>query len=721
MIFIVIARCGHMYIAHISQDGRRQPLSDHLANTAKLAEQFASVFGAGPWGRLVGELHDIGKAGKQWQSALLQGSSLSMDHSIAGAQEAAEFCGLMAAYCIAGHHSGLPNGEQTPRQGATLLQCLQKKIPELPPIQGLTSIQFPSHPQIKPLGKGGFSVSFFIRMLYSCLVDADLLDTERFLTQGKTQQLPYDDILNILGKLTISIKSMFPPGSKTNELRTRLLQSCAEQAERSPGLFTLTAPSGCGTSVSSLYFALRHSVKYNKRRVITVLPFSSFLDQTVWEYQKLLGDQNIICHAADWGNDDREDTPQAPPSSMRFASDNWDAPIVITTNQSFFESFYSNQAFSCRKLHNIANSVILINEAQLIPLPMLYSCMRVLGELVYNYGCTVVLYGIMPAPLKAYLPTELHVHELCPFYRDLSAFYRQIQVVFLGKQSNEMIVNRLMNQNQALCIVNTCEQACSLYKRTRGEGCYLVTSLLYPEHRLKILAEIKQRLASGKTCRVIATGIAEIGMDVNFPSVYRAQAGLDRLIQAAGLCSRDNRYARQRCTLSVFRPEEKYRDSQLPLLSLSLEALDTVVHEYEFPCSTEALMAYYRELYRQMERLYPDQIVDVLDQGIRGCRFPFANVAQDQHFFAENLRSVLIPAGSDGIQIVQRLRSGERNRDLMRNAGRFMIFLAQKHWDMLNRENVLDVLDSELAVLNRSSCYLDTAGLAMSLFYWEED
>lgn len=712
-----------MYIAHISQDGRSQPLSEHLLNTAKLAEQFASAFGAGPWGRLVGELHDVGKTGRQWQNALIQGKSTSIDHSSAGAQEAAELCGLMAAYCIAGHHSGLPNGEEPPKNGQTLslLQRLRKKIPELPPLQGWIPLKFPGQPQLRPLGKGGFSVSFFIRMLYSCLVDADLLDTEWFLMGSQLLEPGYDDIMTIFGKMTLSIKSFFRSGSNKDQLREKVLRCCLEQADHAPGLFTLTAPPGCGKTLSSLYFALRHAVKYNKRRVITVLPFLSFLDQTVCEYRKLLGDQNVVRHEADWGNDSREDTPQAPPSTMRFSSDNWDAPLIITTNQSFFESFYSSQPYSCRKLHNVANSVILVKEAQLIPLPLLSSCMRVLTELVYNYGCTVVLYGIIPSTLRSFLAPEIPIHEICEFHRELSGFYRQIQMDFLGKQSNETMVNRLMKQDQVLCIVNTCEQACNLYKRMRGEGCYLITSLLYPEHRLKMLTVIKERLASGKTCRVIATGVAEIGLDLNFPAVFRALAGLDRVIQAAAHCIRVGRYPSNRCLLSVFQPEEKYRDSQYPSLSLSIEALETVVHEYESPCSTEALLAYYRELYSQMERLYPDKTVETLEHGIRGCRFPFANIAEDQRFSPERLRAIMIPAGGEGQRIAQQLRNGERGRALLRSAGRYMVFLPQKYWDMLHQEGVLDVLDSELSILGYSSCYQETAGLAIALFYQEAD
>ncbi|MDY3990247.1 MAG: CRISPR-associated endonuclease Cas3'', partial [Lachnospiraceae bacterium] len=388
------------YIAHRKENGNYQLLLDHLTGVANMAEYFAADFLAEDFGRCVGMLHDIGKYSNRFQRYIRGEEKLKrgdVDHSSAGAIEAyhmsANAIGLIMSYCISGHHSGLLDGGSKyddNESAATLWGRLNKEVEDYSSYTN--EIQISDKPQ-KPLislitesinEKGNFSLSFFIRMVFSCLVDADFLDTEKYMTDGMQYRDAGEDIHSLKKKLDSFLnKNGYLKGEKgINKYRSDILKECIEEGKGDEKFYTLTVPTGGGKTISSLAFALERAEKASKKRVIYVIPYCSIIEQTVDIFRHIFGENNVL---AAYSNADYDD------ENLRLSADNWNKPIVVTTSVQFFESFYSNRTSACRKLHNVADSVIIFDEAQLLPEFRLKPCIRVIEELGVNYGCVAVL------------------------------------------------------------------------------------------------------------------------------------------------------------------------------------------------------------------------------------------------------------------------------------------------------------------------------------------
>ena len=408
------------FLAHLSEDKSRvQTVLEHLEGTAALAGQFALPFGGDEQARLAGMLHDIGKYSEAFQSRL-QGSSCTVDHSTAGAQEAFRLRQPEVAFAIAGHHSGLPDGgSSTDRsERPTLFGRLKKAVEpceawsrEVQP--SLSSAKRPA--QIAP---DNLSEAFYTRMLYSCLVDADFLDTEAFMREEPAPRGGYAPLSDLFQKLRQHIAPWLTPSNALNRKRCEILQRCLDAGrERPAGLYTLTVPTGGGKTVSSLAFALAHAVAHNLSRVIYVIPYMSIIDQTADTFRSILGDENVLEHHSGADYFASDDAVDAALYRKSLATENWDAPVIVTTAVQFFESLYSNRPSRCRKLHNIANSVVIFDEAQTLPVHSLLPCVEAIGQLVQSYRVTAVLCtATQPAlqPLFAQLAPRLSMQELCP-------------------------------------------------------------------------------------------------------------------------------------------------------------------------------------------------------------------------------------------------------------------------------------------------------------------
>ncbi|MGD9877983.1 CRISPR-associated endonuclease Cas3'', partial [Desulfococcus sp.] len=384
------------YYAHSTENTDKsdwQILSEHLLNVAELAERFASVFGANEWGRFAGLFHDAGKATKEF-IARLEGHPKKVDHATFGtrlAKDRTGKLGLLLSYAIAGHHGGLPDGG--PQEGQLHFRLKHGKVaddtclvPEVN-LSGELKLPFLLDPK-----RAMFSLAFFTRMIFSCLVDADFLDTERFCSPEKTAwrlTRPPD-----LGKLQHSLQTYLAqkernarPG-KVNTLRKKILANCRTKASGSQGFFSLTVPTGGGKTLSSLTFALDHAVHHQLARIIYAIPFTSIIEQNAEVFRDAIGSENVLEHHCNY----REKDDESDYDKWRsLSAENWNAPVVVTTNVQFFESLYSNRTSRCRKLHNIAESVIVLDEAQAIPTEYLEPCLAVLRELVAHYRCSVVL------------------------------------------------------------------------------------------------------------------------------------------------------------------------------------------------------------------------------------------------------------------------------------------------------------------------------------------
>lgn len=414
------------YIAHISDDKKRvQTIKEHLENTAKLSKEFTQDFHMGELGYCAGIMHDIGKFSEAFQERI-RGSERAVDHATAGAQVCKKNGGLytLLAYCIAGHHAGLPDtGENSDTANSSTFSGRMKKqieeygkykeeikIPELHPI----SFDVPDKQD------HSFSMSFLIRMLYSALVDADYLDTECFMKKGNATRKQGESIEMLYEKMRNYIADWLKNDdlNTINGRRTEILSHCIEQGDQTKGMFRLTVPTGGGKTVASLAFALRHAKQHGMKRIIYVIPYTSIIEQNAKVFGEILGEDNVLEHHC---NRDYENSEEL--KSMQLATENWDKPLVVTTNVQFFESLFSNKSSKCRKLHNIANSIIIFDEAQMLPNDYLKPCTRAMEELVKHYESTVVLCTATQPSLKKFFLEDMEIKELCPRIEEQFFFF----------------------------------------------------------------------------------------------------------------------------------------------------------------------------------------------------------------------------------------------------------------------------------------------------------
>lgn len=699
------------FAAHIAPDGRVQTIAAHLRGAAKRACEFAAPFGAEELAYNCGLLHDIGKYSDGFQRRIWENGPL-VDHATAGAQEIARQNGALAAYCVAGHHGGLPDGGGSadgPGSG-TLRGRLQKPLEAYDAYKADVQPAAAQFRRPQRLGTGGFTAAFFTRMLFSCLVDADYLDTETFFSGPRPAC--GEPLSALAAKLEAYVEPWWDAANDLNRRRCEILRACMDAGSLAPGLFTLTVPTGGGKTVSSLAFALRHALAHGMARVIYVISYCSVIEQTADTFRQALGEENVLEHHSGAGYDSEDDDPK------RLATENWDMPVIVTTAVQFFESLFSNKPSACRKLHNLANSIIIFDEAQTLPLPYLQPCMRAIAELTVNYGASCVLCtATQPAlqPLLQSISPTLSTRELCPDAAGQYEFFRRVRYERAGKLSDAALAERLNAHAQALCIVTTRAQAQAVYALLEPEGSYHLSTLMAPEHRRAVLAEIRDRLKHKQPCRVVSTSLIEAGVDVDFPVVYRAWAGLDSMVQAAGRCNREGKTAAAESMVYLFYPEAKYRDKLPHALARPMEVADSVLRQHSDPGDPQAIAAYFSELYQLTgDALDQRRVVPRFESGpANGQSYPFAQVAQDFRLIENDTRTVLIPRDGGSRALAEKLRSGQRSRKLMRQLGRFSVNIYPNHFSALHALGALEVLDESVAILTDPNRYQPHTGLEL--------
>ncbi|MDA0335470.1 MAG: CRISPR-associated endonuclease Cas3'', partial [bacterium] len=520
-----------------------QLIEAHLTAVAEKARDNAEPFGAGDWAYLAGLWHDLGKYSDEFQTYIRSAMEASaetqrgrVDHSTAGAQHAASqypgLFGKVLANTIAGHHAGLLDAIG---DGSSLEDRLQKAISDwsIAPREIVAVL-----PDLKlPLGKlssddaRGMRASLFIRMLFSALVDADFLDTEAFLDPSRSAQRPqYPAIAVIRTRLVRFLDSLQGESrdSPVNAARRAVLAACLDAANLAPGIFSLTVPTGGGKTLSSLAFALKHASEHGLRRVIYAVPFTSIIEQNAGVFRRALGGDAVLEHHS---NID----PILETTASRLAAENWNAPLIVTTNVQFFESFFASRTSANRKLHSVAGSVIILDEAQALPVQFLHACLALLRELVASYQCTVVLCTATQPAIEWREEFPIGLPRARPIIQqplELFQVLKRVDIEQRGPLTDDDLVANLREHDQVLCIVNTRRHAAVIFdKLGRQEGNLHLSALMCPAHRAAELNEIRTRLSQSSTCRVISTQLVEAGVDIDFPVVYRASAGLDSLLR----------------------------------------------------------------------------------------------------------------------------------------------------------------------------------------------
>jgi len=694
------------YLAH-KKDGREQSILEHLQGTALLAEHYGAPFGAGEFAKTIALYHDIGKYSDRFQARIRE-ANIRVDHSSAGAQYLFEqnsgSIGLIAAYCIAGHHGGLPDGgsKSHPLEGE-LYGRLRKKADDFGAFYSDLGDKSGRLPIPVQTIENGFQAAFFTRMVYSCLVDADWLDTERFMSPGKKPRGRFMGIDALWEKFSCELSKYMEPTSELNARRTEILNNCLDAASEKSAVYTLTAPTGSGKTIASMAFALKHAAIQGKRRIIYVVPYNTIIEQNAAVFEKMLGAENVLQHHSGiaYSNDEC-----SPDYIKLLATENWDAPVIVTSSVRFFESLYACRPSECRKLHHIANSVIVFDEAQMIPLPYLLPCVEVIKELVTNYRCTAVLATATQSSLDEYFK-PLALKEIVKKTEGMYEFFRRVNFnLSLGVLTDEELAEKLSSHPQVLCIVNTRKKAQLIAKKV--DGALHLSTTMYPLHRSRVLANIRERLKNGEPCTVISTSLIEAGVDVDFPTVFREKAGLDSIIQSAGRCNRENKSSRDDSIVYVFEGMDKPPSS----IAQNIGAYEHVARHNSDISSLQAIRMYFEHLRYIIGRegLDKKSVVKAFNDGAREAfSLPFESTAASFYLIEDDSLPVYVL--TEMPELADRLRRGERSQELFRVLQRYTVSL--RRGDIQKLEHQFEHIDEEINLLCVPELYSEKYGISL--------
>lgn len=660
-----------------------QLLPDHLESTARLAAEWGAPLGLAAATHLAGLYHDFGKYDPAFDR-VLNGGNGRVDHSTAGAallharaSGAARVAAEVLCYPILGHHAGLPDRTGADSSMERRLEGFRDPVaPEISAAaaHGLGPALDKVFKELAALGlRDGFDLSVATRMVFSCLVDADFRDTESYYARlnGRIPDRDWPALATLLPgwrKLFDTHMAGFALDSDLNRLRAGILSHVRQGAAMSPGLFTLTVPTGGGKTLASLGFALDHAARYGHKRIIFAIPYTSIIDQTVGIFRGLLGDGVLEHHSAIDDEKLARNEKLAPEGreKLRLAMEDWAAPLVVTTNVQLFESLFAARPSRCRKLHNIADSVIVLDEAQCLPRKLLLPTLRMLDTLCAQYRCSVVLCtATQPAfdsrQLKQGLPLE--GRELAPDPDALARRLRRARIVQEGEMDDPALVAALRGTPQGMVIVNSRAHALDLFNAARAEGLdglIHLTTRQYPAHRRAIIADIHDRLKSGAPCRLIATSLIEAGVDLSFPRGWRAEAGLDSCVQAAGRVNRNKEWPVEDSILTVFSAPGR---PMPPEVKSAAETMRRVAARHaengDDLLSLAAIRDWFEDVYwktgtENMGR----KMAEVMVAAGTGTNFPFRTMAGEYRMIETTMVPVIIRGDAEAQQAICELGVG---------------------------------------------------------------
>ncbi len=725
-----------------------QLLRDHLSQVADLAAGFASHFNLDRLGALAGLLHDLGKYSIPFQDRL-RGAPVRVDHSTHGAKLAIERygpLGWLLAYGIAGHHAGLANGSGFEGERVALDIRLSDQDRRLPVLETVWQHEI-ALPAAKDLvGPGpflaraphkNFHLGFLVRMLFSALVDADYLDTERYYDQFQPQNQRNASQRSALAPSLPELKDVLDqyfrelgPEREIDQIRAEILAYARERANLEPGLFSLTVPTGGGKTLTSLAFALDHAIAHGQRRIIFVIPFTSIVEQNAGVFRRALGRHGEAAvlehHSAFVAKTPDKSDPERyqAKEKLRLAMENWDAPIVVTTAVQFFESLFAARPSQCRKLHNISNSVVVLDEVQTVPLHVLRPAVAAIDELARNYRSSIVLCTATQPALEA---PAFHggLTDVRPLVRDVHDLARRLVRVRLrhvGALDDVQLAGMLREREQVLCIVNNRLHARAVYRALSDlPGTVHLSTLMCARHRSKVLADIHARLAARLPCRVVSTSLIEAGVDISFPCVMRAEAGLDSIAQAAGRCNRNGEWAVDTSEVLVFAATNPEWKPPVELL-LSAQAAREVLSLYpEDPLSPLAIEAYFQKLYWQKGDAALDTAGILKTIAVSDVqRLPMERLARDFRMIKSTQQPVIVEWDDDASKAINTLRRAEKPGRSARELQPYLVQVPDKAYASLRNAGSIQPIEpqrwgEQFMELVNMDLYSEAFGL-----WWEE-
>ena len=683
--------------------GEMHDLQEHLTKVAELAQTFASKFGAGELGYWAGMWHDLGKLHPDFQSYLANPTPpRGPDHKGAGSIVASQICEPLA-FLVAGHHGGLQsradlkNWLKEKARAPRVVEALQLAETSLAILKPSIQLALPAHVRTE------LDAEFFLRMVFSALVDADFLDTERHFNSEQADQRNGAPSLPELWARFASDQSKLTKNDagRVNSVRHEVYQACVQAAAQVPGFFRLTVPTGGGKTRSGMAFALQHARRHDLDRVIVAIPYTSIIEQTADVYRGIFGDSSVLeHHSAVVFKEEIPDPVSFNDVWSRLTAENWDAPIVVTTTVQLFESLFGRKTTSCRKLHNIARSVVILDEVQTLPVGLLVPILDALRELVAHYHVSVVLCTATQPALEdsPYLKGLPEVREIIP---EPARLFAELggRVQYQLPQDGETwtwsrVTEEMGREEQVLAVVNTKNDALAFLDALHDPAALHLSTLLCGAHRREVLAEVKQRLLNGLPCRLVSTQVVEAGVDLDFPFVLRAIGPLDRIVQAAGRCNREGKLTAGRVV--VFDPVEGKLPPGVYRAATQTSRNQLVRPGFDFN-KPELYLEYFRSLY---------QVVETDKDGIQELRktLNYPDVAQRFRMIDDDTSAVVVRyRGLDGANDeVDRLLSYVHHQDsklprwLLRQLQPYLVNVRTRLIDGYRREGLLNEITSGL-------------------------
>jgi len=716
-------------IAHVIQDEHGswvspQLLNNHLEMVASIAENQANSFSSASWGRCAGLAHDLGKSTSEWQKYIREKSGFedegvhegiqTIDHSSLGSIAVEQLfpihIGRILSYIIAGHHAGLPDWEGSTASLKYRLQHGAKRLSTIPGeyLKIFKDIPLPNFPW--KFDPHTLDISFWIRMLFSCLVDADFLDTEHYMQEEvSAYRTGFNTIERLLFQFDSYMASLKNKADKSglssvNQIRNQVLSDCRSAAQLTPGLFSLTVPTGGGKTLASLGFALEHAYRYFKKRIIYVIPYTSIIEQTADVFREVFGDDQVIEHHSNFDSDYQS-------QKIRLASENWDAPVVVTTNVQFFESLFASRPGRCRKLHSIAESVVIFDEAQLLPVEFLHPILESIVQLVTHYQTSLVFCtATQPSFEKNSAFPSFPGFEkglIREIIKDVPALYHTLQRVEIELCDPKIpipwadLAARLMTYEKVLCIVSD-RKSCRELHALMPPGTIHLSALMCPQHRSKIIKHIKERLKNDEPVRVISTQLVEAGVDIDFPVVFRALSGVDSIVQAAGRCNREGKLVGKLGKVVLFTP---CRKAPLGILRKATEITEILLQETSVGFfETATYERFFTALYWKAGSLDTHHILELLKPDSKTLGIQFKSAAEAFKLIDDSsTESILIPYGA-GKGLIEQLRFSEAQQDtsarsLFRKLQRYSVNVYKNQFQaLLQRGSLIEVYPKVFAL-----------------------
>ncbi len=701
------------YLAH--KDGlREQTLKEHSENTALLCQKNASYLHP-QIAYNAALVHDIGKLQSDFQDKL-NGKNISVDHSTVGAKFVFELnpknpINQMIAYAVAGHHAGLPNGGlPTDNETPSLVSRLKKQFPDIRDrLKDFCKIEIPNAiPDFRE--NASYTYPMYIRMLASTVVDSDFIDTENFMSGIKNRgfNVDFSDLLDKLNKHL----SRFDDSSKIAASRQRLSDQVYRKADNDNSVFLLDMPTGSGKTLTSMRFALARAIKKNKKRIIYVIPYTSIIEQNARVFKDIFGEDIVIEHHS---NFDPERFDPYDMEKYELSTENWDAPIIVTTNVQFFESVYSNKPSKLRKLHNIQDSIVCFDEAQVMPLKLFRPCMEAISVLSTKFGVDVVLMSATMPDFLKYCPSLKKCEDLITDKTDYGLFKR-CEINDLGYLASDDLVLSLDFSKSNLIIVNSKKEARLIYdKLPKGNKVHLST-FQTPYDRQIIIREIREALINEQAITAVSTSLIEAGVDLDFDFVYREINGLDSIMQAAGRCNREGK--KNHCATYIFKIEEtdKIKDKDT---RLKISITETLLHKYSNFYCAEAVREYFDKLYiLQNDTLNSMDFAEYVKCMIWKNEFgdvpfvsiAFADYAERFKYIEDGTMDIVIAITEEALQLMEKAQYS-LTRNLRRKLQKFTVSVHKNIFDALHKSGAINCTEEGVLYISNEIFYDKEKGI----------